>query len=334
MDKCEKRVQTAEKWIFYFMCGFALCSGVSMAGGNLFLSLGIVASFVRLYYKHDDVKNILYKNKSFSYLFFAMVGAVCTSFFASENPVWSMRVFGDQYVYRMCGFYMVLLFVTDKGKLLKLLVIAAISCSMNSIHCIWESFALGSTRANGFYFYMTTGAFLSMWTPLALLFMMEAFKKKKYRLVSLLGLLLMVAAQFCNQTRGAWVATAITSLIIIFMFIRNKKKAIAFFVSITVAIGIVFACSPQLNNRLYSIVEAKGGDRFFLWTSAYHMFLDHPILGIGFGEFKDKYQTKYILPEAKEIRLSHAHNNFMQMLAECGLIGVSAWTFFGGIHCG
>ena len=64
MDKREKRAQIAEKWVFYFMCGFALFSSVSMAGGNIFLSLGIVAFLVRLHYKHDDVKDIFQKNKT------------------------------------------------------------------------------------------------------------------------------------------------------------------------------------------------------------------------------------------------------------------------------
>ena len=34
------------------------------------------------------------------------------------------------------------------------------------------------------------------------------------------------------------------------------------------------------------------------------------------------------LPEAKERELTHAHNNIMHMLAECGIIGVSALLIF------
>lgn len=331
MDRHEQYATKVETWIFYFMCGFALFSSVSMAGGNLFLSLGLVASFVRLYYKRDDVTDILYKNKTLAYLFAAMIGAICVSFIASEHPVHSMRVFGDHYGYRMCGFYIIMLFVREREKLLKLLGLAAISCSINGIYCLWQSIALGSTRADGFYFYMTTGALLSMWTPLALLFVLTAFEKGKYRSASVLGLVFMIAVQLCNQTRGAWVAVAGTSLVLVLVYMRSKKKAIVVLVGLIAAVGAVFVCVPQLNHRLASITDVKsGGDRIFLWTSAYHMFIDHPVFGIGFNEFKDKYQTKYILPEAKERHLVHAHSNFMQMLAEGGILGITTWSLFWG----
>ena len=71
-------------------------------------------------------------------------------------------------------------------------------------------------------------------------------------------------------------------------------------------------------------------ERLLLWTSGYKMFKDHPVLGIGFAEFAPQYGTKYILPEAWYKHLTHAHNNIVQMLAECGIIGVAAWFIFWG----
>lgn len=67
------------------------------------------------------------------------------------------------------------------------------------------------------------------------------------------------------------------------------------------------------------------------------MFRDHPVLGVGLGQYKDNYQQKYILPQAKEPYLTHAHNNFLPMLAENGIIGFAGffnaacwlyWLFF------
>ena len=72
----------------------------------------------------------------------------------------------------------------------------------------------------------------------------------------------------------------------------------------------------------------SNSERFLLWTSATHMFEDHPAVGIGFARFKTEYQEHYILPEAKEPGLTHAHNNIMHMLAECGAIGILALFFF------
>ena len=66
-------------------------------------------------------------------------------------------------------------------------------------------------------------------------------------------------------------------------------------------------------------------------------FMDYnPSLGIkgsdwvGFAQFKSEYQGGYILPEAKERELTHAHSNVMHMLAECGAVGFLALLFFWG----
>lgn len=59
------------------------------------------------------------------------------------------------------------------------------------------------------------------------------------------------------------------------------------------------------------------------------MFLDHPLTGVGLGNYKTQYQEKYISPEAQEIKQEHAHSNFFQMLGENGLVGLVGYlTFF------
>lgn len=68
-------------------------------------------------------------------------------------------------------------------------------------------------------------------------------------------------------------------------------------------------------------------ERFLMWESAFNMFKDHPLTGVGYGQYGKAYQTKYILPKAREKNLVHAHSNVMQMLGECGILGLSAFLF-------
>lgn len=44
------------------------------------------------------------------------------------------------------------------------------------------------------------------------------------------------------------------------------------------------------------------------------MGLDNPLLGVGMGNYTDKYQKEYIDQEAKESYIAHAHNNFFSSL--------------------
>ena len=94
------------------------------------------------------------------------------------------------------------------------------------------------------------------------------------------------------------------------------------------ASGAILSNNRVFVDRVKSITSTtnnSNNERLFIWQSAYTMFKDHPVLGVGLGQYKDNYQQKYILPQAKEPYLTHAHNNFLQMLAENGIIGFAGF---------
>ena len=51
-------VSSIEKWVFYFLCGFALFSSTSIAMGNVFLSLAIVAAAIFTSFFHRYGKKL------------------------------------------------------------------------------------------------------------------------------------------------------------------------------------------------------------------------------------------------------------------------------------
>lgn len=74
----------------------------------------------------------------------------------------------------------------------------------------------------------------------------------------------------------------------------------------------------------YSVVT-----RTEYWRGAWQMFLDHPIAGVGLGAFPTAYPS-YGHSSAKNERLEQAHNDYLQLLADTGLIGalVGLWFLF------
>jgi O-antigen ligase len=70
-------------------------------------------------------------------------------------------------------------------------------------------------------------------------------------------------------------------------------------------------------------------ERVLMWQSAYEMFKDHPVLGVGLGQYAPKYLNEYKSPQAKE-RQNHSHNNFLQMLAENGIVGFLGFVLLFG----
>ena len=82
---------------------------------------------------------------------------------------------------------------------------------------------------------------------------------------------------------------------------------------------------------LYSGDETFNG-RVYLWERAFEMFQNKPLLGYGYGSF-NSYASYYgiILTSTREW-ISQAHNIYIQLLGEMGIIG--AFVFFVMASCG
>lgn len=80
--------------------------------------------------------------------------------------------------------------------------------------------------------------------------------------------------------------------------------------------------------RFADLLNFQSGTSFLrlkLWQGAWHMALDHPILGVGPDNFLYTYRTHYVLPSAwEELNLSHPHNILLDLWTRLGLIGVAA----------
>ena len=63
--------------------------------------------------------------------------------------------------------------------------------------------------------------------------------------------------------------------------------------------------------------------RMAIWQSAWEMFLDNPLLGVGLGNFDHAYPA-YSLPGWLHLP-GHAHNYYLNLLAETGILGLSAY---------
>ena len=155
--RMETNVASIEKWVFYFLCGFALFSSTSIAMGNVFLSLAIVAGAVRLWKKHDDIRELLTVDMSLAVPFLLFVAAAIFTSFFSTDMVKSFRVISDHYLYRMTGFYVVLMFIRHKKQLVQLLVLAFISHIINDAVCVYQAVSNGNRRTSGIIGSMMTG---------------------------------------------------------------------------------------------------------------------------------------------------------------------------------
>jgi len=78
-----------------------------------------------------------------------------------------------------------------------------------------------------------------------------------------------------------------------------------------------------LSDENYAIVE-----RLAHWRAAWRMVSDNPLLGVGIGNYVPVYPA-YALP-GWEAPMGHAHNYYLNIAAEAGLVGLGGYLFLWG----
>lgn len=86
-------------------------------------------------------------------------------------------------------------------------------------------------------------------------------------------------------------------------------------------LGLVQISFVEPTAQDYSTAE-----RLAHWIAGLHMFMDHPVLGVGIGNYADAYPRYFITIFTDP--LGHAHNYYINIAAETGLIGLIAFLLF------
>lgn len=176
------------------------------------------------------------------------------------------------------------------------------------------------------------GVYLSAAAPLVIGMGLYYFKKVKKIIIILSGFLVSVGI-LLTFSRGTALALYIS---ILFLGIARKDKLIAAFLIIILLIFPFIAPSSvkdwakEVNYN--PAVFMLNADRISIYRNTLNMIKHHPLIGVGINTFSTNY-LKYKLPEPDNARTAdhmYAHNNFLQMAGETGLLGLAAflWLLF------
>lgn len=148
---------------------------------------------------------------------------------------------------------------------------------------------------------------------------------------------LITAGIVISQSRSGFLAGGVGLLMITFVLGRKSLKALVF--SILAAAAILLAFRPALFGRIHQagdFLRSGNLDDFFsgrliAYRTAFQMWLDHPITGVGPGTFRWHYLPYKIQAQQEGIFSSSSpwsagmfvevHSDFLQVLAETGLPG-------------
>jgi len=146
--------------------------------------------------------------------------------------------------------------------------------------------------------------------------------ERSFKLKSIFGLLLLiyVSAVILSFSRGG--ILGLTGLII--LSVLHSKFKLRSLALLILFIILIFLFAPP---RFFSEVKSISPDdptaisRRHAWEGGIKMFLDHPFLGAGAGNFPGTYGRGYI-PLGASSKWMAAHSIYIQLIGELGLAGI------------
>lgn len=128
--------------------------------------------------------------------------------------------------------------------------------------------------------------------------------------------------------RVAWLGAL--GMLLVYGAIMNRKALILTFL-------MLFACYlaiPTINSRINDVFAPKFNSslntRFKIYNSTLPAFFESPVLGQGFGSFEQIHLR--LNGEARTYESLQAHNDYLRLLIELGLVGLSLYlAIFGAL---
>jgi len=179
---------------------------------------------------------------------------------------------------------------------------------------------------------------MELLAPIPLIISLSRMAHEKVRLVAGIGAAIMVGTVFLCGSRGGMIAIFVELIVLAVVFFRQKKSvrialSVGAFAVVLVSL-LVWLGGKELTVRVSSISketrsEISGGMRLSIDRDTLQMFRQKPVIGWGLGAFPVVY------PQFRSFYtnffVNEAHNDYLQLLAEMGVLGFATMIWFQAI---
>lgn len=167
------------------------------------------------------------------------------------------------------------------------------------------------------------------------LFLSFYLKDKISKVIFWGGVFLMAAAIIFTLSRGAYLALGLTLIIkaAVEFFLKNKnqvffKKNYLILALVFLFLTLFFNPFGQRLKDIFSATDYSRAGRLELWQKSLAVFKENSIFGVGLGSL-----PIYIEPGRGARSPVNAHNTYLEIAAELGLVGFSAFLLMFIFSC-
>jgi putative inorganic carbon (HCO3(-)) transporter len=190
--------------------------------------------------------------------------------------------------------------------------------------------------------------YLTTILPLAVCMALCRANPERFRWLAMIASGLMIVGIGLSQSRGAWLGAFVAAVSLLLAWSAWTRRLLipgAVLAALGLALALAGALPAAIMDRLGQAVEYFGVfdvrtvevtsdnwavvERMAHWQAGWYMFLDHPWLGVGAGNYAFAYPDYYIGSWLEP--LGHAHNYYINMLAELGIVGGGILVLLLGI---
>ena len=324
-----------ESWIAIMITLMVCLTRLSMAAGQVFYVIAILLSIFYIWKHRHDLYVPSYVKK-YSKTFALMLLLLLPSAVLTNNIAVGLPEFINVWLWRIPVFFVIALCIRDKKILFTMLAVFFVDFGIDNLVAFYQHFSGMTDRGWGFgSSVLTISGLMVMLVPIFCVILLDSAFPSYVKASALWALGCVGFGMYGNQSRGSWLFNMIMVPIVSLPYLI---KRFVYVIAVLATLGGVvwgFSTQPHYVARFGSITNtATDGSnlgRFDVWTSSINMFKDHPVTGVGIGQWRTIYEASYRLPTENQ-HLYHAHNNFIQLLGEVGLLGLlGVLIFYGSI---
>ena len=324
-----------ESWIAIMITLMACFTRLSMAAGQVFYVIAILLSIFYIW-KHRHALYVPSYVKKYSKTFALMLLLLLPSAVLTNNIAVGLPEFINVWLWRIPVFFVIALCIRDKKTLFTMLAVFFVDFGIDNLVAFYQHVSGMTDRGWGFgSSVLTIAGLMVMLGPIFCVILLDSAFPNYVKASALWALGCVGFGMYGNQSRGSWLFNMIMVPIVSLPYILKRFGCVVAVLATLGGIVWGFSTQPQYVARFESITntttDASNLGRFDVWISSINMFKDHPVTGVGIGQWRTIYEASYRLPTENQ-HLYHAHNNFIQLLGEVGLLGLlGVLIFYGSI---
>ncbi len=324
------------KYLAFFtglmMCVLRISTAAFQVACGIATLLGLI-----LWYKNKDGIALSEEVKAYMKAYGVFLLSLIPSIIFSSNPAASAKDFANLWVWRYVIFVLIVVFIKKREYLVNMLIAFMTAVSLECMFTLVQ--VLNNTRLDGRgagfdRLVLPLGGIMCMLLPIAMVILMDARFEKKLKQAAVFSVLGTLVGLLCNKSRGAWLTELFVVPVATFQYLRHNKKRMLAVVAVFLGILGFMLSSPQYVKRIQSITNTttnvSNRDRILVWRSSKRMIRRHPVTGYGIERFRNHY--KYYKYKREKQNLGHAHNNFIHITVESGVIGLAGLIWFVGFY--